>query len=36
MMVPLAIEARWHLDSGDWPYARFKVERIEYDRDDAF
>jgi hypothetical protein len=36
MMVPLELEARWHLDSGDWPYAHFKVERIEYDRQDAF
>lgn len=36
LMVPLEVEARWHLDSGDWPYAHFKVERIEYDRDDAF
>lgn len=36
LMIPLAVEARWHLDAGDWPYARFKVERIEYDREDAF
>jgi hypothetical protein len=36
MMVPLDLEARWHLDSGEWPYAHFKVERIEYDRDDTF
>jgi hypothetical protein len=36
LLVPLEVEARWHLDSGDWPYAQFKVERIEYDRQDAF
>jgi hypothetical protein len=36
LLVPLEVEARWHLESGDWPYARFKVERIEYDRQDAF
>lgn len=36
LMVPLQVEARWHLESGDWPYAQFKVERIEYDREDAF
>jgi hypothetical protein len=36
LLVPLELEARWHLDSGEWPYARFHVERIEYDRDDSF
>jgi hypothetical protein len=36
LMVPLEIEARWYLEGRERPYARFKVERIEYDRHDAF
>lgn len=36
MMIPTRIEAVWALDSGDYSYARFKVEEIEYNVSEVF
>jgi hypothetical protein len=36
LVVPHDVTATWHLDRGDFRYARFLVERIEYDRPRPF
>jgi hypothetical protein len=30
MKVPFYLEATWNLESGDLSYAKFKIDRIEY------
>lgn len=29
--IPMELEAVWHLKSGELPYARFKVEEVEWE-----
>ena len=36
IVVPTAIEAHWKLAQGDFPYAKFTVKAIEYDKPEKF
>jgi len=36
MKVPFYLEAVWNLESGDLSYAKFKIDRIEYNNPSKF
>lgn len=36
MKVPFYLEATWNLESGDLSYAKFKIDRIEYNNPSKF
>ncbi len=36
VLVPEEVEVSWHLESGAFPYARFSLERLEFNRPEPF
>lgn len=36
LLVPYEVEVSWQLENGAFPYARFRLERIEFDRPEPF